>query len=184
MPLSHALLALAKEHPRYPYAIKTAFEEVFGDFWPLNYGQVHQSLEALTHKGLLRVRPDPEDNARRVYEITAAGEAELAAWLRSVDVKIRPLRDDLYLRIYLQQRDPDVDLLPIVEEHRLAYARHLRTLTRKRAAHHGDDPASASVEQLLLDAAIEHTEAEIRWLDRVRAHLQSSRKPRRRASQR
>lgn len=184
MALNHALLALSAEKPRYPYAMKAAFEEVFGEFWPLNYGQVHQSLETMRKKGLLTVQPDPDDASRKLYAITPEGEAELARWeAEGADVKVRALRDDLYLRLWLLGRDagtPPEHLLGLVEDHRLAWARQLRRLVAQREeASAAADPNDTALptEILLVEAAIEHADAEIRWLDRVRDELESRMNP-------
>lgn len=171
MSLSHALLALAKEQPRYPYAMKSAFEEVFGDFWPLNYGQVHQSLESLYKKGMLSVDLDPIKPERKLYSITPQGEKELDTWSREGSVKIRPLRDEIYLRLYLLGHEPTHQLVDLFEEYRLAYAKQLRMLMRRRAIllqNEQPEERAVPIQRLLIDAAIEHTEAEVRWLDSVR----------------
>lgn len=174
MALSHALLSLAKAQPRHPYAMKQAFEESFGKWWPLNYGQVHQTLDALVRKGQLTREADPDDDTRKLYRITAAGEAELQEWRQSVpDVKIRPLRDDFLLRLQEQGEHPDEPFRALVEAHRLAYSKHLRALADDRSAQdHTPVPTDRiPVERLLLELAIEHVEADARWFDRVRAAL-------------
>lgn len=174
MAISHALLSLAKETPRHPYAMKTAFEDRFGSWWPLNYGQVHQTLDALVRKGQLERETDPEDESRRVYRITEAGEAELDAWRASVPaVKVRPLRDDFLLRLQEQGEHPDAPFRALVEAHRLAYTKHLRSLADERSAQdHTPVPTDRiPVERLLIELAIEHVEADARWFDRVRDAL-------------
>jgi len=172
--ISHALLSLAKEAPRHPYAMKQAFEERFGSWWPLNYGQVHQTLDALVRKGQLERDVDPADSSRKVYRITEAGEAELAAWRESVpEVKVRPLRDDFLLRLQEQGEHPDAPFRTLVEAHRLAYTKHLRALADERSVQdHTPVPTDRiPVERLMLELAIEHVEADARWFDRVRDAL-------------
>lgn len=174
MAISHALLSLAKAQPRHPYAMKQAFEETFGSWWPLNYGQVHQTLDTLVRKGQLVRETDPEDESRKLYRITAAGEAELEQWHASVpDVRIRPLRDDFLLRLQDQGEHPDVPFRALVEAHRLAYSKHLRALADDRSAQDRTPVPTdrVPVERLMLELAIEHIEADARWFDRVRAAL-------------
>lgn len=174
MAISHALLSLAKEQPRHPYALKQAFEDRFGSWWPLNYGQVHQTLDALVRKGQLERSTEPGDSTRKVYAITEAGEEELRHWRESVPaVRIRPLRDDFLLRLQEQGGHPDESLRALVEAHRLAYSKHLRALADQRSAQdHTPVPTDrVPVERLLLELAIEHVDADARWFDRVRDAL-------------
>ncbi|MFN8103306.1 MAG: PadR family transcriptional regulator [Acidimicrobiia bacterium] len=174
MAISHALLSLAKEKPRHPYALKQAFEDRFGSWWPLNYGQVHQTLDALVRKGQLERSIDSADPARKLYSVTAAGDAELQRWRESVpEVKIRPLRDDFLLRLQEQGEHPDEPFRALVEAHRLAYSKHLRALADKRSAQDRSPVPSdrVPVERLLLELAIEHVDADARWFDRVRDAL-------------
>jgi len=169
--LSYALLGFAEERPRYPYAMKQAFEGVFGDFWPLNYGQVHQTLEALTKKNLLAKSPDPQDPSRNIYAITAAGSAELAAWRAEVGkVKVRPLRDDIFLRLHMYAAGGHEDdaFRETLHEYRIEHAKHLRKLTLERSIQDRTPVGTGlPVERLLIEAAVEHAEADVRWLDRV-----------------
>lgn len=165
---------MARENPRHPYAMKQAFEDRFGSWWPLNYGQVHQTLDALVRKGQLVRETDPADASRNVYRITVEGEDELERWRSSVDeVRIRPLRDDFLLRLQEQGQHPDEVFRELVEAHRLAYSKHLRSLADERSAQDRTPVPTdrIPVERLLIELAIEHVEADARWFDRVRDAL-------------
>src|SRR5829696_6606418 len=82
MSVPHALLALLSEGPTYGLRLQSEFESRTGDVWPLNVGQVYTTLQRLERDGLVETDADGERSQKR-YRITAAGERELADWLRT-----------------------------------------------------------------------------------------------------
>ena len=52
MSIRHSLLALLVEGDAYGNQLRTAFEERTGGTWPLNIGQVYQTLDRLVRDGL------------------------------------------------------------------------------------------------------------------------------------
>ncbi len=81
MAIRHGLLALLDEGPAYGYQLKAAFEERTGGTWPLNIGQVYTTLARAERDGLV-AQLDADDDGRVVYEITAAGRAEVESLVR------------------------------------------------------------------------------------------------------
>ena len=53
MSIRHALLALLSEGPKYGLQLRDDFEARTGEVWPLNIGQVYQTLGRLERDGLV-----------------------------------------------------------------------------------------------------------------------------------
>ena len=81
MSVRNALLALVAQQPAGVYRLKQMFEEQTCGAWPLNIGQVYQTMQRLERDG--QVVSHAETNAGRdseVFELTDAGREVLAAW--------------------------------------------------------------------------------------------------------
>jgi DNA-binding PadR family transcriptional regulator len=167
MSIRHGLLALLERGPMYGYQLRVAFEESTGGTWPLNIGQVYTTLSRLERDGL--VRPLPEgDGGQRPYEITDAGQAELASWFATPISRADRPRDELAIKLALALTTPGVDVRAVVQTQRGATMRMLQEYTRLKAR--ADQPSDLSW-RLVLDAMLFQAEAEIRWLDHCEASL-------------
>src|SRR5690349_21339933 len=99
--LRFVLLGLLDAEPRYGYELKAVFEQFLGGTWPLNIGQIYSSLSKLEDEGLIESQLVPQDDTpdRKVYELTALGRAELAAWANTINDEPIKLRDELFLKV-------------------------------------------------------------------------------------
>jgi DNA-binding PadR family transcriptional regulator len=165
--VKYGLLGLLAKEPRHGYELKSSFEQLLGETWPLNIGQVYSTLGRLERDGLVAgevVAQDPLPD-RKVYSITQAGRDDLAAWLdEPAEAPVR-IRDELFLKVVLHTRLAGRDPLPLIARQR---QRHLQALSELAAARDGADETTG----LLVEAAMLHIEADLRWLelceDRVR----------------
>jgi DNA-binding PadR family transcriptional regulator len=166
MSVKHGLLALLERGPMYGYQLRSSFEESTGGTWPLNIGQVYTTLSRLERDNF--VRPLPEHEGQRSYEITDTGRAELALWFATpVSHTDRP-RDELAIKLALALTTPGVDVTAIVQNQRTATMRTLQEYTRLKAA--SDKPIDLPW-RLVIDAMLFQSEAEIRWLDHCETSL-------------
>ena len=53
MSIRYGLLALLERGPTYGYQLRTDFDSVTGDAWPLNIGQVYSTLSRLERDSLV-----------------------------------------------------------------------------------------------------------------------------------
>jgi DNA-binding PadR family transcriptional regulator len=167
MSIRHGLLALLERGPMYGYQLRAAFEESTGGTWPLNIGQVYTTLSRLERDGL--VRPLPENEAgQRPYQITDAGQADLASWFATAVSRGDRPRDELAIKLALALTTPGVDVPAVVQAQRSATMRTLQEYTRLKAR--ADQPADLAW-RLVLDAMLFQAEAEVRWLDHCEASL-------------
>jgi DNA-binding PadR family transcriptional regulator len=99
--LGYALLALLAKQPSTAYELSRRVRRPLGYFWSASYGQVHPQLRSLAAVGLLSVETTsgPGPHAKRVYTITAAGRAAVAAWVVKPP-RQEPSRDELLLKAY------------------------------------------------------------------------------------
>lgn len=179
MSVKYGLLGLLSRQAQHGYELKRSFEQFTGGFWELNHGQIYQSLDRLAAEGLVSYTVETMDNApeRKVYEVTDKGRSALQRWLERNDARVRPLRDELFVRLAVMAHRPPEQLKGLLNSYRQTYAEHMRQLTRsKRVRSAEPDSAETEVEMLLLDAAIFHCEADLRWLDHCENMLSARQK--------
>jgi DNA-binding PadR family transcriptional regulator len=160
--VKYALLSLLTDEPRHGYDLKGAFEELLGGSWPLNVGQVYTTLARLERDGLVRSEVVPQDLVpdRKVYEITPAGREELDAWIDEPSEGPVRLRDELYVKVLIQNVIKGGDAWRVIARQR---QRHLQTLAELSAVlEDGELPTAA---RLIVEGAMLHVEADLQWLD-------------------
>ena len=99
-PTARVIIGLLRFGPSTGYDIKRITDYSTRFFWGASYGQIYPELRRLERDGLVRSRNEPHGGRRRrVYELTADGEQELAAWLRE-DQELYEMRDEGLLRLF------------------------------------------------------------------------------------
>lgn len=171
MPVRHAILGLLHQKPRHGYDLRAAFEAMVGgpSVWELKPAQVYTTLSRLERDGLIEPRQPERIGGpdRIVYRITEAGRHVLAQWF-SAGVHGDHVRDHFFVKLMVALATPESDPRDVLRLQRLTLYRDLHALTAKRAHVDCDlDLARA----LLLDKAVMHLEADLRWLDMIEARL-------------
>lgn len=95
MSIKFALLSLLAEQPASVGQLKSTFEQRTHDTWPVNVGQVYQTVQRLLRDGLVEITTDSSGTApgsgpsgrqpgrhTEVFVPTADGLAELNHWWR------------------------------------------------------------------------------------------------------
>lgn len=171
--MRHALLALLSRGITHGYELKQAFERLFAPAWPsVNIGQIYTTLARLERDGLV-VSRDVEQKGRpnkRVYELTDEGRVELRSWVNAPIASTR-IKDEFFMKLLLGDvmgSDP-LQLLDRQRSHYLQSLRDLDTLMTETAA---DSPA-----QLLIEGAILHLQADLKWLDRCEERVSNGLNP-------
>lgn len=73
------LLMLIGDQPRHGYELIKAIGEMTGDNYEPSPGAVYPTLQMLADEGVIKeAKPKKGDEAKKAFEITAAGKAELA----------------------------------------------------------------------------------------------------------
>jgi DNA-binding PadR family transcriptional regulator len=166
--LRFVLLGLLDAEPCYGYELKAVFENFLGGTWPLNIGQIYTSLSKLESEGLVRAQTVPQEGApdRKVYEVTAKGRKELAAWTNAVTDEPVRLRDELFLKVAVLSLKDGKSAKDLIHRQRVTHLSRLAELGDMQ-----DDPEQHPATGLLLEAAMLRTEAELKWLEAVESRL-------------
>ncbi|MFL6098947.1 MAG: PadR family transcriptional regulator [Actinomycetales bacterium] len=166
--MRQALLALLDERPMYGAQLRSQFERRTGGTWPLNVGQVYQTLTRLERDGLVEAVGAPDEEGRIAYRLTDQGRAESARWWTTPVDRAEAPRDELVIKLALAVTVPGIDVAGVVQAQRTQTLRQLQDLTRlKQQADDRKDLAWL----LVLDNLVFAAEAEVRWLDHVEARL-------------
>jgi DNA-binding PadR family transcriptional regulator len=168
MSVRQALLALLGEQPMYGAQLRSQFERRTGGTWPLNVGQVYQTLSRLERDGLVEAAGAPDEEGRIAYRLTAAGRTAAATWWTTPVDRAEAPRDELVIKLALAVTVPGIDVAAVVQAQRTQTLRQLQDLTRlKQQADARNDLAWL----LVLDNLVFAAEAEVRWLDHVESRL-------------
>jgi len=167
MPIQHAVLALLASGESHGYEIKTSFEESVGPQWgELNIGHVYQVLDRCVRDGLVTRRHVTQASRpdKTVYRLTAEGARELARWLEAPFVRQSGYRDDFFLKLLAASRLGGEQLTRVLAVQREAYLGELASLAELKAQYR-DKPLVG----LLIEAAVRHTEANLRIVEDAEA---------------
>jgi DNA-binding PadR family transcriptional regulator len=168
MSVRQSLLAILDQGPCYGYQLRAEFDRRTGSTWPLNVGQIYNTLERLERDGLVQ-KGDVDDQGHVYYEITDAGRAEVRAWLDSPVRRQAGTRDELPIKLALAATLPGVDVEAIVQRQRVVSLAALQEL--RRAQFSGAVGGEQLAWQLVADSLIFRADAEVRWLDHVESRL-------------
>ncbi|QGU01069.1 Transcriptional regulator PadR-like family protein [Corynebacterium kalinowskii] len=149
MSIKFALLSLLGEQPQGSAQLQATFHERTDNTWPLNIGQVYQTVKRLQRDALIEVTG--REGKADIFSLTADGKRELQEWLATAVEKPADDRDELVIRMAVVQ-----DRGPLIKVQREANMARLRKLTRMQAE---------GAAELLKQRQIFDLEAEARWLD-------------------
>lgn len=172
MSVRNALLGLLAQKPRHGYELRAAFEALAGGgaVWDVKPAQVYATLERLAEAGLVECASDlgeGDEPGRRVYALAGPGRAALQDWF---DCGVAPdhQRDEFYVKLMVALVSGAGDPQRILRTQRSLIYQQLHAVTTQRNAL---DSRVALAQVLLLDKAIMHLEADLRWLEFVEARL-------------
>jgi DNA-binding PadR family transcriptional regulator len=168
MSVSHALLALLREGPKYGLRLQNEFESRTGEVWPLNVGQVYTTLQRLERDGLVEADGAGEQSQKQKrYRITPAGAQELSDWLRTPPELVPPPRDELVIKVLVALQVPGIDIHELLQVHRRHVIEVMQRYTRIKAEAAEEDVPLA----LVADAELFRLEGIVRWLDAADVRL-------------
>jgi DNA-binding PadR family transcriptional regulator len=170
MSVRQSLLAILDQGPCYGYQLRHEFDRRTGALWPLNVGQIYNTLERLERDGMVR-RGEADAHGHIYWEITSAGSTEVARWLSSPVLRASAARDEVTVKLAVAATLPGVDVDAALRAQRAATrARRQELEVRSNAALDPMTPEDLAT-SLVLDSMIFAAEAEERWLDHVEARL-------------
>ncbi len=153
-----ALLALLQSGARHGYQLKAEFDDITGDAWPLNYGQVYTTLQRLEKVGAVTSLGEDEDGRVR-YAVTPTGEAEVSEWLATPVQQPLGSRDEIAMKVLVAVHLESASAIEVIDTQRQATMSTLQSVTKLKAA--GGELAW----MLHLDRTAILANAELSWLD-------------------
>jgi DNA-binding PadR family transcriptional regulator len=174
MSVRYAVLGLISQKPRHGYEIRLAFETLVGgdNNWEVKPAQIYTTLDRLEETGLVECSSDlgeGEEPSRRVYRITPQGERALQEWL-SCGVVPEHQRDEFYIKLIIGLVSGRADPDRLIQTQRVLLFQEMHAATNQRDAY---DPRTEMAQILLLDKAIMHLEADLRWLDMIEMRIEA-----------
>jgi DNA-binding PadR family transcriptional regulator len=171
MSVRSSLLAILDQGACYGYQLRAEFDRRTGSTWPLNVGQIYNTLDRLERDGLVE-KGEPDDHGHIYFAITDAGRAEVRTWLGSPVARAQGTRDELAVKIAIAATLPGVDVSRVIRAQRAASLAQLEAF--ERAPEEGDRLESPEelARSLVVDAMVFAAEAEVRWLDHIEQRLE------------
>lgn len=162
MHAQNCLLGFLSQGPNYGYELKKMYDSLFGKDKPILPGQIYSTLGRLERDGKVsEVDSLVEKSAgpnRIKYQITDKGSKYFEQWLDQPE-KINPhLQTTMYYKVVLALMN-NKDATKFLDSQRHSHIAEMRELTRQRNLN--NDLATT----LLLDNAIYHIEADLRWME-------------------
>ncbi|ADI66995.1 PadR family transcriptional regulator [Mobiluncus curtisii] len=162
----YGLLGLLTREPNYGYELKKLYDNYFAGDKPILAGQVYSTLARLARDAKVMEVADsgaPAGPARTRYAVTAGGEKELVEWLRTPLIPSPTLQSELYLKTVLALLI-NGDAALYLKAQRQAHQQRMRELTARKQH-------ASLAEKLLLDQAIFHIDADLRWISLTTSRL-------------
>ncbi|WP_109209971.1 MULTISPECIES: PadR family transcriptional regulator [Microbacterium] len=170
MSVRQSLLAILDQGPCYGYQLRAEFDRRTGSTWPLNVGQIYNTLDRLERDGLVE-KGDVDEQGHVYWQITDAGTAEARDWLASPVQRGQGTRDELAIKLAVAATLPGVDVADIIQTQRRASLAQLQELNRAKYAGANPDGPEELAWSLVVDSMIFAAEAEVRWLDHSEQRL-------------
>ncbi|MBG0855223.1 PadR family transcriptional regulator [Streptomyces spinoverrucosus] len=167
MSTRHILLGLLAAGPSHGYDLKRRHDERFPQARPLAYGQVYTTLQRLVRDGLAEVDGTDADGGpeRTLYRRTADGTRELARWAGEIAPPAPFVTNEIFAKVVvaiLDGGDPEAYL----RAQRTAHMERMRELTAVKTG-----PGADLTTLLSADFALNHLDADLRWMTTTAARL-------------
>jgi DNA-binding PadR family transcriptional regulator len=166
MSVRHAILGLLAQRPRHGYELRAAFSAVVGgeENWNVKPAQIYTTLDRLEEAGLVERQSDMgqgDEPSRRIYAITSQGHQILEEWFSS-GVIPEHQRDEFFVKLMTALVSGKANITQMIQIQRVTLFQELHAATAMRDSY---NPRTEMAQILLLDKAIMHLEADLRWLD-------------------
>jgi DNA-binding PadR family transcriptional regulator len=170
MSVKHTLLALLYQRPMHGYELGKQLALTVSAEWDVKPGQIASTLARLKDANLVDYEVVPTDDApdRKVYALTDEGLEELRTWYLSPEVRDYRLGDAFYVKLVLSLTGGPVPPEQVLMVQRRELYQQLHEVTE---LHRKADAQTELPWVLLLDSAIMHLEADLRWIEMCEARL-------------
>ncbi|MBN1566189.1 MAG: PadR family transcriptional regulator [Anaerolineae bacterium] len=170
MSVKNTLLALLYQRAMHGYELRRQLKLTIHAEWDVKPGQIASTLARLKDANLVDYEVKATDDApdRKVYFITDEGRAELRQWYLTPEVRDYRLGDTFYIKLVLSLVNAPVDPEKVLRVQRRELYQQLHEVTEMRRQ---ADPKTQLPWVMLLDSAVMHLEADLRWIEMCEARL-------------
>lgn len=165
----YVILGLLALGPRHGYDLKHSFDRRLPLAKPVPFGQVYATLDRLARDGLVVTAATERAGGpdRTSYRLTEAGRRRLEEWLDAVEPPVPYVAGALLAKVMvaLFVAGPERAATYLTAQ-RAAHVARLRELTAVKTA-----PGAALPAVIAADFAINHLDADLRWLDATLARV-------------
>ena len=156
--------------------MRAAFQALVGgeENWDVKPAQIYTTLARLEQGGLV-VEDSVEQDAgpeKRIYALTLTGRETLQEWFAS-SIEPEHQHDEFFLKLMIGLVSGVADPYRLIQIQRTQLYQELHDLTEQRSQ---ADPGRELAGILLLDKAVMHVEADLRWLDMIEGRLDEIRR--------
>ena len=173
MPLAHAILGFLEYQPMTGYDLKKNFDQSIAHFWSATQSHIYKALDELEKFGWVESRIIPQGGRpnRHLYQITAAGNAELQRWV-SEPLPLEIHREVWLIQVFFAHGVRNEDIVALFEK-RIAALR--KQIAHCQGAQEAIDENFERIGiarlkelwQLTLDYGVDYYENEISWLEKT-----------------
>lgn len=171
MSVRHAVLGLLAQRPRHGYELRAAFQALVGgeENWDVKPAQIYTTLTRLEQGGFVAEDSVEQDTGpeKRIYAITLAGRKTLNEWF-ACGIEPEHQHDEFFLKVMIGLVSGTADPYRLIQTQRAYLFQELHDITEQRRQ---ADPSRELAKILLLDKAVMHLEADLRWLDMIEGRL-------------
>jgi len=171
MTVGHVLLGVLAEGPAHGYDLKRSHDARFPGAKPLAFSQIYSALAKLEKDGQVDAIETVSDGGpeRTTYALSVTGRAVLDAWLAQAE-PAGPYAADELVRKTVTALRLGADAAGYLRRQRGAHLEEMRRLLLLQDG--ADDVAS----RIVLDHAISHLDADLKWLDTAASRVAEYRK--------
>jgi DNA-binding PadR family transcriptional regulator len=176
MSVRHAVLGLLAQRPRHGYELRAAFQALVGGErnWDVKPAQIYTTLARLEQGGLVVEDGVKQDGGpeKRIYALTLVGRQTLQEWFAS-SIEPEHQHDEFFLKLMIGLASGVADPYRLIHTQRMQLYQELHDITEQRSE---ADPSRELAGILMLDKAVMHVEADLRWLDMIEARFDEIRR--------
>jgi DNA-binding PadR family transcriptional regulator len=170
MSVKHALLAMLYREALHGYELGKQLPVVLRTDWDVKPGQIASTLARLERDELVihETQAVPDAPERKVYQLTEAGVEMLRQWYNTAEIRDYRMGDSFYIKLVFSLISAPATPEAVIMTHRRRLFKELHDLTALRESL---DRKADMAYILLLETAILHLDADLRWLDMCEARL-------------
>lgn len=180
MALAHTILTILTYSPCSGYDISKRFEEGVSCYWKASQQQIYRELGKMAKQGWVTHQSIPQEGKpnKKIYDLTAAGKAELMRWFEQPS-EPTPIREDLLVKVLAGSSMPNETLKQELVSRRQF---HQQTLNEYQAMEQcflsQDNPTPEELARYLtLRRGIRYEESWVSWCDEVMTILAQTSTP-------